>query len=145
MNSRIAIVSGYFNPLHVGHLRMFHDARDLADRLVVIVNNDQQQMLKKGRIIMPESDRLEIVSSIRYVDRAILAQDPDPSVRETLSWLRREYPFEVLIFANGGDRRDAQSIAETAICKEHDIELIFGVGGSNKSDASSRLIDQLGI
>ena len=77
---RIAIVSGYFNPLHIGHLRMIKAARDLAPYLVVIVNNDAQQLIKKGRILMPEEDRLAIVAELRCVDEAFLAVDDDKTV-----------------------------------------------------------------
>lgn len=145
MTRNVAIVSGYFNPLHMGHLRMFRDARTLAEALVVIVNNDKQQMLKKGRVIMTESDRLEVVGAIRYVDQAFLSVDADPSVRESLAKIRQEYPSDHLIFANGGDRNDTGSIAEAEVCRQLDIELAFGIGGNDKTDASSRIIAELGI
>jgi cytidyltransferase-like protein len=141
----VVVVSGYFNPLHIGHLRMIRDAKQLGDLLVVIVNNDEQQVLKKGKVILPERDRLEIVCSIRLVDRAVLSIDSDSSVRTTLASLRKEYPDETLIFANGGDRRSAGSIAEVKACQDLDIELKFGVGGHDKADASSRIIEALGV
>jgi glycerol-3-phosphate cytidylyltransferase/D-beta-D-heptose 7-phosphate kinase/D-beta-D-heptose 1-phosphate adenosyltransferase len=145
MGKSIAIVSGYFNPLHVGHLRMMREARDLADLLIVIVNNDDQQMLKKGRIVIPAIDRLAIVESIRFVDEAMLAVDHDSTVIKTLSEIRSRYPDARLIFANGGDRSDSGAIAEADVCAELDIETIFGVGGHEKADASSRIIEEAGL
>lgn len=145
MGCKVAVVSGYFNPLHVGHLRMMREAKRLGDILIVIVNNDEQQVLKKGRVIIPERDRCEVVNSIRFVDRTVLSIDSDSSVRATLASLRKEYPHETLVFANGGDRRDAGSIAEAEVCKSLGVEIKFGVGGHDKADASSRIIGALGI
>lgn len=145
MERTIAIVSGYFNPLHVGHLRMMREARQLRDLLIVIVNNDHQQVLKKGRVIIPEADRCEVVSSIRHVDRVILSVDLDASVRRTLSEIRKEHPDDTLIFANGGDRRDAGTITEAQLCETLGIEIHFGVGGYDKADASSRIIEAAGL
>jgi cytidyltransferase-like protein len=136
----ISIVSGYFNPLHVGHVRMMREARKLGDMLIVIVNNDAQQVLKKGTIIMREDDRAEIVEALACVDRVVVALDTeDGTVRETLAALALDYPGQRLIFANGGDRRDAGDVAETEICASLGIELRFGVGGDNKADSSSRI------
>jgi cytidyltransferase-like protein len=145
MKRTIAIVSGYFNPLHVGHLRMMREAKKLGDLLAVVVNNDHQQVLKKGRVIIPEADRCEIVSSIRYVDHTVLAVDSDASVGMTLSAIRKEYPGDTLIFANGGDRRDPSTIAEAQLCETLGIEIEFGVGGHDKADASSRIIKAAGL
>jgi cytidyltransferase-like protein len=145
MNRSIAIVSGYFNPLHVGHVRMIRAARELADLLVVIVNNDAQQILKKGRVIIAEDDRLEVVASLRAVDKALLAVDQDGTVRATLGVIRDEFPEARLVFANGGDRRDVASIAEADVCSALGIEIAFGVGGDDKADASSRIIGELGV
>src|SRR6187551_2928717 len=82
--TKVAIVSGYFNPTHIGHLRLIQGAKKISPYVVTIVNNDQQQLLKKGRIIMPETDRLEIVSELRSVDHAVLAIDQDATVVESL-------------------------------------------------------------
>jgi cytidyltransferase-like protein len=142
---RISIVSGYFNPLHVGHIRMMEAAAELADRLVVIVNNDEQQMLKKGRIITPLDDRLEIVRALRIVDEAVPAIDEDATVKQTLVSLRERYPSASLTFANGGDRSAASVIAEAELCEALGIGLQLGVGGTEKADSSSRINAALGI
>jgi glycerol-3-phosphate cytidylyltransferase/D-beta-D-heptose 7-phosphate kinase/D-beta-D-heptose 1-phosphate adenosyltransferase len=137
---RASIVSGYFNPLHVGHLRMMEAARRLTGRLIVIVNNDPQQMLKKGRIIIPLDDRLEIVRALRVTDEAIASIDEDTTVKSTLRAIRKKYPEAELIFANGGDRSSVSRIAEADVCEELDIALTFGVGGEEKADSSTRII-----
>src|SRR4029453_12136595 len=85
---RAAIVSGYFNPLHVGHLDMMEAARELADALVVIVNNDAQQVLKKGKVIVFEADRLRIVQALRVADAALVAVDSDGTVAASLEAIR---------------------------------------------------------
>ena len=90
--ARIAIVSGYFNPIHIGHLRMLKAARELAPHLVVIVNNDKQQLLKKGRILMTEDDRHEIVAELRCVDEALVAVDDDATVVASLRKVRELLP-----------------------------------------------------
>lgn len=143
--SRIAIISGYFNPLHVGHLKMIQAAAALAEQLVVIVNNDEQQLLKKGKIIIGQEDRLLIVQHLRPVDEAILAVDHDGTVRETLALIRRTHPDDELVFANGGDRKNSADVAESSVCVENDIELIFGVGGDDKHDSSSRINAEMGL
>lgn len=139
----VVVVSGYFNPLHVGHVRMIRAAAALGGELVVVVNNDRQQLLKKGRIIIPEADRCEVVESLQDVARTVLAVDDDPSINLTLKQLRGDYPNRRMVFANGGDRKDPASIAEAATCAELGIETAFGVGGDDKADSSSRIIQFL--
>ena len=102
--TEISIVSGYFNPLHVGHLDMMEAARSLTGYLVVIVNNDAQQALKKGKVIQSLDHRLRIVRALRVTDDAIAAVDEDATVRESLRLVRGRYPEAALTFANGGDR-----------------------------------------
>ncbi|GAA4892557.1 glycerol-3-phosphate cytidylyltransferase/D-beta-D-heptose 7-phosphate kinase/D-beta-D-heptose 1-phosphate adenosyltransferase [Stackebrandtia albiflava] len=145
MTRSIAVVSGYFSPLHVGHIRMMREARGLADLLVVVVNNDAQQVLKKGRVVIPARDRAEVVGAVGVVDEVVLAVDEDPSVRETLRLLRKRYPNDRIVFANGGDRSDAGLIAEADVCAESGIEIVFGVGGADKADSSSRIIAETGL
>ena len=136
---RASIVSGYFNPLHVGHLRMMEEARSLTGHLIVIVNNDAQQVLKKGRIIVPLPDRMEIVRALRVADEAIAAVDDDSTVQRTLRVIRERYPYAELVFANGGDRSSASRISESDTCDELEISLAFGIGGEEKADSSTRI------
>ncbi|NLJ53583.1 MAG: adenylyltransferase/cytidyltransferase family protein [Intrasporangiaceae bacterium] len=145
--ARAAIVSGYFNPLHIGHLQMMEGASDLGDGyLVVIVNNDAQQEMKKGKVIFDEATRLRIVQALRVVDDAFIAVDDDGSVTASLRKVREAYPSTDLVFCNGGDRRDpdAMPTSESAVCAELGIEMAFGVGGEDKADSSSRVLEALG-
>ncbi len=141
---RIAIVSGFFNPLHGGHLDMIEAAAELGDRLIVIVNNDVQQVLKKDKIILNENNRMRLMRALKYVDEVILSIDQDPSQIQTLELVAGQYPNDELIFANGGDRDSENAIPETEVCKAHNIRLVFGVGGSEKADSSTRINQALG-
>lgn len=141
---RIAIASGYFNPLHVGHLRMMVEARARADELVVIVNNDAQQVAKIGTLIMSVEDRIEIVSALRVVTEAIASVDDDATVNATLTLLRARYPDDDLLFVEGGDRSDPEEVAELETCARLGIDLALAVGGAEKVEASSRINRLLG-
>ena len=141
---RATIVSGYFNPLHVGHLRMMNAAREMTGYLIIIVNNDAQQLLKKGRIILPLEDRLEVVRALRVADEVVAAVDEDNSVRATLRAVRARHPRAGLIFANGGDRTGTGNINESGVAAELGIELRFGTGGQEKADSSTRIVAALG-
>jgi glycerol-3-phosphate cytidylyltransferase/D-beta-D-heptose 7-phosphate kinase/D-beta-D-heptose 1-phosphate adenosyltransferase len=124
---------------------MIKEAKALGDLLIVVVNNDRQQMAKKGRIIIRQEDRAEVVESLLAVDRVIISVDTDTSVQATLEGIVNEYPGQAIVFANGGDRRNAESIDEAMICKRMGIETVFGVGGDGKADASSRIIAESGL
>ena len=139
------VVSGFFNPLHGGHLDMIEAAADLGDRLIVVVNNDDQQVIKKGRVIVDAQARLRIVKALRAVDEAMIAVDDDRTVSASLALLADRYRDHRLIFANGGDRVSGAVVPETTICQERDIEMVFGVGGVNKADSSSRINVALGL
>ena len=134
------IVSGYFNPIHKGHLDYINSAKALADRLFVIVNNDYQRTLKGSKEFQDEEERMIIVSNIKAVDQAILSIDKDRTVCETLRMIAEEFGEEYdLAFANGGDQ-DNESIPETPVCEEVGIELIDGLG--DKIQSSSWLLKQ---
>jgi cytidyltransferase-like protein len=137
--SKIVIASGYFNPIHIGHINLVKAAKSLGDELIVIVNNDKQQLLKKGKIIMTEHERMEVVSAIKYVDRAVLAIDEDPTVRATIEMIAKEHKNHEIIFANGGDRKDPSLIPEVPVCEKYNIKMVFGVGGNDKPNSSSNI------
>lgn len=137
------IVSGYFNPLHGGHLDMIEAAAKLGDYLIVIVNNDVQQLIKKGKIILPQENRARLMKALKGVDEVLIAVDQDPPVSETLGEIARLYPDDTLVFANGGDRDSDIVIPESGIASERNIQLVFGVGG-DKTDSSTRINRALG-
>jgi len=141
----VAVVSGYFNPLHVGHLELMEGAREGADRLVAIVNNDDQQRAKKGVQITPQDDRLRMVLALRVVDEALVAIDDGPGVGDTLRAVRGRYPDASIVFCNGGDRRAVDEVPddESRSCAEAGIEMRFGVGGTHKADSSTRILEAL--
>lgn len=126
--------SGYFDPIHSGHIDYFKRARELGDKLIVIVNNDRQSILKKGYEFMPFKERLEIVKAIKYVDEVFPCIDEDRSVCESLRKIRPD------IFANGGDRSNNE-IPEAKMCKELGIKIIDGLG--EKVQSSSNLVKSL--
>jgi glycerol-3-phosphate cytidylyltransferase/D-beta-D-heptose 7-phosphate kinase/D-beta-D-heptose 1-phosphate adenosyltransferase len=144
--ARASVVSGYFNPLHPGHLDLFEAARERTGYLVVIVNNDVQQVLKKGKVIQSEADRLRIVRSLRMVDDSVLAVEDGPGLDGSLELLRAAYPDTELEFCNGGDRKDVGSLPaeEAEAARRNDIRLVYGIGGFEKVDSSSRINTELG-
>lgn len=145
---KVVIVSGFFNPLHGGHLDMIEAARKLGDKLIVVVNNDKQQILKKGKIILDEENRTRLMWALRDVDEVVLSIDEDPTQIKTLEMLAKHYPDDDLIFANGGDRDGERVVPETEICKKCGIKMLFGVGtdvrGLVKPDSSTRINQALG-
>lgn len=137
------IVSGYFNPLHGGHLDMIEEASKMGDSLVVIVNNDRQQLLKKGKIILDEANRLRLMRALKGVDQVVLSIDEDPTIMKTLELVASQHPGDSLIFANGGDRDSEKEIPEAAICRQYGIEMRFDAG-EGKPDSSTRINQALG-
>ena len=131
---KVVIVSGYFDPLHVGHLEMIKLAKELGDELVVIVNNDIQCKIKKGRAVMKEEDRVEIMKSIKYVDLVFLSVDVNKTVCKSLSKVRHAYPDDEIIFANGGDRHSGE-IPEAKTANKYDIKLVDGLGKKIRSSS----------
>lgn len=141
---KIVIVSGFFNPLHGGHLDMIEAAARIGDRLVVVVNNDVQQVLKKDKIILNEQNRMRLMRALRDVDEVVLSIDQDPTQIQTLEMLAKNYAGNELVFANGGDRDSEKAIPEAEVCRQYGIEMIFGVGGTEKADSSTRINQALG-
>ena len=121
-------ISGYFDPLHVGHIEYINKAKKLGDYLVVIVNNNLQCKLKKGKFFMDENDRLEIVKNLKSVDEVFLSIDSDKTVCKSLEKLKPS------IFANGGDRKNYE-IPESKVCDMYGIEIIDGLGDKIRSSS----------
>ena len=133
----VVAVSGGFDPVHIGHVRMFDEAKKLGDELVVILNNDHWLRKKKGYAFMPEQQRKEVIEAFRSVDRVVLtvhSENPsDMSVCEDLRLLRPD------IFANGGDRK-LDNVPEVAVCDEIGCKMIFNIGDGGKVQSSSWMI-----
>jgi len=131
----VVAVSGYFDPLHVGHIEYLELAKGLGDKLIVILNNDEQALLKKGKVFMPFEERIRIIKALRCVDEVFPCIDKDRSVCESLRAVRPN------IFANGGDRVIGE-VPETPICEELGIKMVDSLG--KKIQSSSELIKKNG-
>lgn len=131
---KIVATSGGFDPLHVGHIRLFKEARKLGDKLIVILNTDEFLKKKKGFCFMSYEERKETIRAIKYVDEVYRCRDTDQSVCKTLRLIKPD------IFAKGGDRT-LGNIPERAVCEELGIEMKFGVGGG-KIQSSSWLLGE---
>ena len=137
---KIVITSGYFNPVHIGHMNLFREAKKLGDFLVVIVNNDEQVKIKGSRQFMSEKERIDIVKEVKYVDAVFLSIDNDRSIAQSLRIVANQHKGE-LLFAKGGDRNvDNIPESEKKVWQELNITIVSGVGGA-KVQSSSRLLN----
>ena len=140
MKPKAIIVSGYFNPLHKGHLELFHNAKKKGDKLFVIVNNDHQRALKGSKEFMNEDERVLIVSELKIVDKVFLSIDQDRTVCNSIIKIFKEFGgLYELIFANGGDQ-NKDVCPEVPVCIEYGIGLIDGLG--DKIQSSSWLLNK---
>ncbi len=139
MSKKIVAVSGGFDPVHIGHVRLFIEAKALGDELVVILNNDNWLRLKKSYNFMPEEERKEIIEAFGAVDRVLLTlHEPhalDMSVCHELEILQPD------IFANGGDRKE-DTVPEYTLCEKLGIKMFFGIGHGGKVQSSSWLVNK---
>jgi cytidyltransferase-like protein len=140
VDNTVVIITGGFDPLHSGHLNYIKAARKLGDTLVVGVNSDEWLARKKGRSFMPFEDRISIIQSLQGVDYAIPFNDKDNSAKDAIHWTRRVFPQDKIIFANGGDRT-LNNIPEMDIIDDN-LEFVFGVGGEDKANSSSWILDE---
>lgn len=137
--SKIIAVSGGFDPLHVGHVRLFSEAKKLGDKLVVILNNDNWLKKKKGLVFMPARERKEMIEALGSVDRVMLtAHKRNPTDMSVCNELKKIKPD---IFANGGDRTK-KNIPEIVACKKIGCKMVFGVGRGGKVQSSSWLLSK---
>lgn len=135
MSKKVVAISGFFNPLHEGHLDYIEAAKKIGDYLIVIVDNDTQVVLKGSTPFMEDHERVRIISSLEDVDIAVLSVDNNVTIDKTLSIIRPDF------FAVGGDH-DESNTSEKEICKKLGIKVIYGVGGK-KVQSSSWLIQKL--
>jgi cytidyltransferase-like protein len=130
-NKKVVATSGYFDPIHHGHIELFKLSKELGDHLIVIINNDNQTIQKKGFVFMPAEEKAKIISELTCVDNVFTSLDEDQTQCKTLEFIKPH------IFSKGGDRYTYE-IPETPTCKKHGIEIIDGVGA--KVQSSSDLI-----
>ena len=138
MKKRLIMVSGGFDPVHIGHLEMFKEAKQLGGRLIAVLNCDDWLIRKKGYFFMNQRDRAEIIKSIKYVDDVYILQTDRNDVGEAIEKFRPD------VFANGGDRKDEASIPEAEVCRKLGVEMIFNVGKSGKIRSSSEILKEYG-
>jgi D-beta-D-heptose 7-phosphate kinase/D-beta-D-heptose 1-phosphate adenosyltransferase len=136
----VVIITGGFDPLHSGHLSYIKAARELGDMLIVGVNSDEWLVRKKGRSFMPFEERISIIQSLQGVEYAIPFNDKDSSAKDAILWARKVFPQSKIIFANGGDRT-LNNIPEMDIIDDN-IEFVFGVGGEDKANSSSWILEE---
>jgi len=133
---KIVICSGGFDPIHSGHIAYFRSAKRLGDTLVVGVNSDAWLTRKKGKPFMNFNERFEIVQSIKYVDYVMSFNDDDDSAILLIDSVKKTWPQDEIIFANGGDRNTSNN-REAEV---KDVTFVFGVGGSHKMNSSSEIL-----
>jgi cytidyltransferase-like protein len=140
---RIAIASGGFDPIHSGHIDYLQNAKLLADELIVGINSDNWLIRKKGNYFLPFEERMSIVSNIRWVNKAVAFNDDDESAAALIKDVRANYPQCLLFFMNGGDRIGGtkQSMLEIQAADDQTF-FVFGVGGTNKKNSSSRILER---
>jgi len=136
----IVVVSGGFDPVHIGHVRMFNEAKKLGHKLIVILNNDNWLKAKKGYAFMGEQERKEIIEAFEAVDEVVISSHPeDPADMSVCDELRMIKPH---IFANGGDRTD-HNVPEIPVCEEMGCNMIYNVGQGGKVQSSSWLVNKM--
>ena len=134
-----ALVSGGFDPVHVGHLRMFQDAKKLSDKVIVLLNNDEWLIEKKGKPFMSQEQRKEILEEFESISKVIIQKSNEKSSSIAIQEFAYKNERKNICYCNGGDRSNIENIREAEICKKLNIELIFGVGGEEKIESSSEL------
>jgi len=135
---KIVLATGGFDPLHSGHIEFFKNAKELGDMLIVGINSDEWLERKKGKAFMPWNERIAIINNLQMVDEVFTFMDDDDSAINFIKQIKAHYPKDKLIFANGGDRT-ADNVPEMVF---DDVEFVFGVGGEDKRNSSSELLEE---
>jgi cytidyltransferase-like protein len=134
----IIVISGGFDPIHSGHIKLIKAARALGDQLIVGINSDEWLARKKGRAFMPWTERLAVLNNLQQVDEVYTFDDEDGTASHLLQQVKAHYPADRIVFANGGDRtRD--NIPEMSV---DGVEFVFGVGGEDKANSSSWILQE---
>ena len=134
-----ALVSGGFDPVHVGHLRMFQDAKNLSENVIVLLNNDEWLIKKKGKPFMNEGQRKEILDEFKSISKVIIQTANDKSSSQAIEEFVQNNPDKTICYCNGGDRSNIRNIREAEVCKKLGVTLEFGIGGDKKIESSSQL------
>ena len=135
---QIVLVTGGFDPIHSGHIAYFQEARKIGDLLIVGINSDSWLARKKGSAFMQTSERKNIIENLKMVDEVILFDDEDDSAKDAIRMVRRIYPIDKIIFANGGDRTE-KNIPEMDV-EDENLDFVFGIGGQHKINSSSIIL-----
>lgn len=139
-NYNYALLSGGFDPVHVGHLAMIKEANEIAEEVVILLNSDKWLKRKKGKPFMVESQRAQILEEFESVSRVIIQMDDDDdSSNNAITSFAKNNPKKTICYCNGGDRSNEKKIREATVCKENNVDLIFGIGGVHKLESSSNL------
>lgn len=136
---KVVLITGGFDPIHSGHIAYIKAARELGDRLIIGVNSDNWLERKKGKFFMSFKERYSIVDAIKGVDLAISFDDSDGSAKDAIRIVRDMYPNDEIVFANGGDRTK-ENIPEMSV-NDTNISFVFGVGGEDKMNSSSWILN----
>jgi cytidyltransferase-like protein len=139
---KIVVVSGGWDPLHSGHIKLFEAAAELGDKLYVGVNSDDWLVRKKGRPFMSLNERLNIVGSLKMVDEAFRFNDDDGSATDAIRFVAELWPYAEIVFANGGDRNSGNIPEMEAFSDNDRVEFVFGVGGEDKANSSSWILGE---
>ena len=134
-----ALVSGGFDPVHVGHLRMFQDANRLSDNVILLLNNDEWLIKKKGKPFMNQDQRKEILDEFKSISKVIIQTSSDKSSSDAIKEFVKNNPNKNICYCNGGDRSNIKNIREADVCMELGVDLQFEVGGKEKIESSSQL------
>ena len=134
-----ALVSGGFDKVHVGYLRMFQDAKNLSNEVILLLNNDKWLIKKKGKPFMNESQRKEILKEFKSISEVIIQTSSEKSSNKAIEEFVIKNPNKTICYCNGGDRSNIKNIPEAAICQKLGVNLEFGVGGEDKIESSSQL------
>ena len=135
-----ALISGGFDPVHIGHLAMIKDAKKIADDVIVLLNSDKWLVRKKGKPFMVEAQRAQILEEFESVSEVIIQEkDDDDSSNNAIIDFYNSHKKRTICYCNGGDRSQEDKIREAETCKNLGIDLRFGIGGIHKLESSSNL------